>query len=79
MKKKILKIGIFIDHDIMIRHFVHSRVFRSTIDKHKVDIILPPLGHKRITLKPDEYLEGSEIIRLNVDTKNRSLWGRLIR
>ena len=62
----------------MIRHFVHSRVFRSTIDKHKVDIILPPLGHKRITLKPDEYLEGSEIIRLNVDTKNRSLWGRLI-
>ena len=62
----------------MIRHFIHSKVFRSIIDKHKVDIILPPLGHKRITLDPNEYLEGSEIIRLNVDTKNRGLWGRLI-
>ena len=46
MIRKILKIGIFIDHDIMIRHFVHSKVFKLIIDKHKVDIILPPLGHK---------------------------------
>ena len=78
MRKKILKIGIFIDHDIMIRHFVHSKVFKLIIDNHKVDIILPPLGHKRITLDPNEYLEGSEIIRVCVDTKNRGLWGRLI-
>ena len=76
MSKK-LKIGIFIDHDIMIRHFIHSRVFNLLIKNHKVDFILPPVGHRRITLDPSKYLKASQTIRLSVDTKNRSLWGRL--
>ena len=77
MRKK-LKIGIFIDHDIIIRHFIHSKVLKSLIKNHKVDVILPPVGHKRVTLNPKKHLEGSNIIRVSVDTKNRGLWGRLI-
>jgi len=72
-----LRIGIFIDHDIMIRHFIHSKVFSLIIKKHKVDFFLPPVGHRRVTLDPSKYLKGSRIIRLSVDTENRSLWGRL--
>lgn len=76
MKNK-LKIGIFIDHDIMIRHFIHSKVFRLLINNHDVDIILPPEGHKRITMNHIKFLEGSKTIRLKVDTKNKQLWLRL--
>ena len=76
MSKK-LRIGIFIDHDIMIRHFIHSKVFSLLIKNHKVDFIFPPKGHRRITLDPSKYIKGSQTIRLSVDTENRSLWGRL--
>jgi len=76
MKRK-LKIGIFIDHDIMIRHFIHSEVFKLLIKNHNVDIILPPEGHKRITLNPKKFIEGAKTIRIKVDTKNKQLWLRL--
>ena len=73
-----LKVGIFIDHDIMIRHFIHSRVVKNLMDVHKVDFIFPPKGHKRVTLNPEKFIKDSAIIRIPVDTKNRTLWGRLI-
>ena len=60
MSKK-LRIGIFIDHDIMIRHFIHSKVFSLIIKKHKVDFFLPPVGHRRITLDPSKYIKVPEL------------------
>ena len=74
--KRKLRIGIFIDHDIMIRHFVHSRVFSKLSKKHKVDYIFPPLGHKRISLDPSNYIKDSTIYRLPVNPVSRSIWSR---
>ena len=55
-----LNIGIFIDHDIMIRHFIHSKVFSKLSRKHNVDFIFPPQGHKRVSLDPAPFIKIQE-------------------
>ena len=64
MNKRKLRIGIFIDHDIMIRHFIHSQVFLELSKKHKVDYFFPSVGHKRVTLDPTPYIKNARIFRL---------------
>ena len=60
VSKQKLKIAIFIDHDIMIRHFIHSNVFSKLSKKHQVDFIFPPQGHKRVSLDPTLFLKIQE-------------------
>jgi len=75
--QKKLNIAIFIDHDIIIRHFLHSGVFKKLSYKHNVDFIFPPKGYKRTTLDPENYIGNSKKITLKVNNLRRSLWGRL--
>ena len=75
-KSKKLKIAIFIDHDIMIRHFIHSMVFSKLSKKHDVDFILPPVGHKRISLDPSLHVKNARILRIPIDSVRRSIWLR---
>ena len=63
VSKQKLKIAIFIDHDIMIRHFIHSNVFSKLSKKHHVDFIFPPQGHKRVSLDPTPFIKNSRIFR----------------
>ncbi len=76
MKKK-LKIAIFIDHDIIIRHFIHSQVFNKLCSYHQVDFIFPPKGNRRITLNPNQYIVNAEVIHLKINEKTRSMWSRM--
>ena len=71
-----LNIGIFIDHDIMIRHFIHSKVFSKLSRKHNVDFIFPPQGHKRVSLDPAPFIKNSRIYRIPENAKGRSIWLR---
>ena len=71
-----LNIGIFIDHDIMIRHFIHSNVFSKLSKKHNVDFIFPPDGHKRVSLDPTPFIKNSKIYRIPENTIGRSIWLR---
>lgn len=73
-----LRLAVFIDHDVMIRHFLHSRVFDKLFATHDVDVILPPKGYKRVSLDPTAYLEGAKIIHLPIHNMSRSLWGRMM-
>ena len=75
-KFKKLKIAIFIDHDIMIRHFIHTNVFLKLSEKHNVEFIFPPVGHKRVTLDPSHYIKNSKIHRLPENSIRRSIWSR---
>ena len=75
--KRKLKIGIFIDHDIIIRHFLHSGVLKKLSNIHNVDFILPPKGYKRTTLDTKNYIGNSKKITLKVNNFRRSLWARL--
>lgn len=76
-RQKRLKIAIFIDHDIVIRHFIHSGAFLKLAEKHKVDFVLPPLGHRRVTLNPSKYIGNAKIIRLKENIKSRRIWARM--
>lgn len=75
-KSKKLKIAIFVDHDIMIRHFIHSQVFSKLSKKHDVDYVFPPVGHKRVTLDPSHHIKNSTILRIPTDSLRRSIWLR---
>ncbi|OEJ66078.1 hypothetical protein [Magnetovibrio blakemorei] len=44
-----MKILIFIDHDIIIRHFIHSKVFETLSASHDVKFIFPDGDQKRVT------------------------------
>ena len=74
---KKLRIAIFIDHDIIIRHFLHSGVFSKLMSNHIVDFVLPPRGYKRISLDVSEYIGKSRLITLKVNPFRRTLWARL--
>ena len=74
---KKLRIAIFIDHDIVIRHFIHSGCFLKLADKHNVDFILPIEGHRRVTLNPSKYIGNANIKRLEENYKSRSIWSRM--
>ena len=75
--EKKLKIAIFIDHDIIIRHFIHSQVFNKLCNYHQVDFIFPPKGNRRITLNPNQYIVNADIIHLKIKQKTRSIWSRM--
>ena len=44
-----MKILIFIEHDVMIRHFIDSGVFNNLIAQNTVVFIFPEKGHKRVS------------------------------
>ena len=43
-----MKILVFIEHDIMIRHFLHSHVFDELVQRHDVVFVFPEKGNKRV-------------------------------
>lgn len=77
MKSK-KNIGIFIDHDIMIRHFVINDTFKDLIQSHNVSFVFPPKGHKRISLNTHKLISGANVLHLNVDKYRRKIWAWLM-
>lgn len=64
-----MKLAVFIEHDIMIRHFVLSRALEPLEQEHEVHWVFPK--HKRITIGLDELgLKNLHLIKLE-DTKER--------
>ena len=72
-----MKILVFIEHDIVVRHFIHRGVFRPRVAKREVLFIFPEEGHKRVTTDIAALDLGAPFIRLAVDQDRRKLWKRL--
>ncbi|NJO53455.1 MAG: hypothetical protein HC829_00230 [Bacteroidales bacterium] len=74
-----LKVLVFIEHDIVYRHFVRSRVFDHLGRSHDVVFVVPdgPAAAKRmsVTLAPEEVI--GRIERLRVDPARLFQWRRL--
>ena len=65
------RIGIFIDHDIIVRHFIKSDVLSSLSDEYIVHYIFPE-NHKRVTTDVSKLgLENVDFVK--VDSKRNSL------
>ena len=72
------KIAIFVDHDIIIRHFLKSKVFEELTVNYHVDVILPQKGYKRIKQDISDKDCKLNILRFPVFDKSISIWGRFM-
>lgn len=74
-----MRILVFVDHDIIVRHFVNSHVFDELARRHQVSLVLPEAGNKRIktTITP-EKLGALTMLRLPVSQGRLRLWQGLM-
>jgi CDP-glycerol glycerophosphotransferase (TagB/SpsB family) len=69
-----LKILIFIDHDIMFRHFIASGAFSMLLERCDARFVIPERGHKR-TLTHVDVLEGlAPVEEMLIDERRLRGW-----
>jgi hypothetical protein len=51
---------------------------RPLFDAHDVDVLVPPTGHKRMSIDPSPYISSAKLVHLPIYAKRRSLWGRMM-
>jgi hypothetical protein len=72
-----MKILIFIEHDVVIRHFVQSGVFAPLIARHDVIFVFPEPGYKRVTMDVSTLDLGAPYRHLTVHQPRLLIWKRL--
>ena len=73
-----MKAVVFIEHDVVIRHFVHSGVFADLVAKHDVTFVFPEPGYKRVSADVSNLdLGGAHYRHLTVHQKRLVVWKRL--
>ena len=73
-----MKILIFIEADVIVRHFIHSHVFKDLSEQHDVKFVFPQKGYKRIAnIDPYKLDLPSELTCLTVHQKRLVYWKRL--
>lgn len=74
-----MKILVFVDHDIIIRHFLHSRVFDALVRQHDVVFVFPEIGHKRVTSDLSALnLGNARVHHLSVSNERLKIWQGLM-
>jgi hypothetical protein len=74
-----MKIAVFLDHDVIVRHFAISRVFSALAARHEVRFVFPEIGNKRVSMRPEALdLLGCAFARLPLDRKRHYLWSTLL-
>lgn len=72
-----MKILVFIEHDIIIRHFIHSDAFAELARRHEVRFVFPERGNKRVSVDVEALDLPAPMRRLPVHQKRLELWKRL--
>lgn len=73
-----MKAVVFIEHDVVIRHFVHSGVFADLVANHDVTFVFPEPGYKRVSADVSNLDLGRAKYRhLKVHQKRLEVWKRL--
>lgn len=72
-----MKVLIFLEHDVVIRHFVQSGVFRALTQEHDVTFVFPEVGHKRVTMDVAQLELGAPSRRLPVHQARQVMWKRV--
>lgn len=74
-----MKILVFVEHDIIIRHFLHSHVFDELVRQHDVVFVFPEIGHKRVTSDLSKLDLGNAPVRhLSVSNERLKIWQKLM-
>jgi hypothetical protein len=72
-----LKILIFLDHPIIVRHFVDSGAFSELVASHDVRFVVPPADHKRIAGANLSAIPSETLVRLAECKQRNEAWMRL--
>ena len=73
-----MKVLIFVEHDIIVRHFLHSKVFDRLLERHDVVFVFPEKGHKRVKTDLSSVDFGRARVRhLTVDADRLRRWQHL--
>ncbi len=74
-----MKIAIFLDHDIVIRNFIHGGAFRDLEREHEVVYVLPdPSFKRRVTIGLRELALTGEVKTLPIVQARQSVWSRMM-
>lgn len=74
-----MKILVFVDHDIIIRHFLQSRVFDELLRAHDVVFVFPEIDHKRIRSDLTKLdLGKARVHHLTVSNQRLKIWQGLM-
>lgn len=72
-----MKIAIFIDHDIMIRHFIMSGVFKALCAVHEVTFVFPGRNNSRIGTEISTLDLPGAVEHVPEHTARQNLWNRV--
>ena len=73
-----MKVFIFIEADVVVRHFLHSGAFDDLGKKHQLTFIFPEIDNKRMGgIDPAKLNLPGEFLHLRVNNKRVGLWKRL--
>jgi hypothetical protein len=74
-----MKIFVFVEHDITIRHFLHSHVFDELVQRHEVVFVFPEKGHKRVKSDISALdLGGAPTRHLTASVERLKIWQGLL-
>jgi hypothetical protein len=69
-----MKILVFVEHDIIIRHFLHSHVFDKLVEQHDVVFVFPEKGYKRVTIDSATLSLAAPVRHLTVHVARLKVW-----
>ena len=73
-----MKILIFIEVDVVVRHFIHSGAFNEIAATHDVRFVFSELEHKRMRgINPGNLALPADYEHLEVEPLRTFLWKRL--
>ncbi len=77
MKPLRMRVLVFLDHPILIRHFVASGAFAELEKRHSVRYVALPADHKRVKGADFSALPADRLIRLPEATARNAIWQRM--
>lgn len=69
-----MKVLVFIDHDIICRHFINSGALSELTRRHDVTFVFPDDGGKRVKINPAALDLGAPFERVFIDPERQQTW-----
>jgi hypothetical protein len=69
-----VKVLVFIDHDIICRHFVTSGVLAPLVENAETTFVFPGDGGRRVTVDPATLPLGAPWLRMPIDLTRQQVW-----
>ena len=69
-----LKILVFLESDIVIRHFVNSGALKTLCETHDVRFVFPPTGYQRIRSTLEQLDLAAPFEQVEIPDTRRKLW-----